>query len=139
MVDSKSKTSLIRHNIIQKINITLEDYNNIILLLCTRMILFSSFVIYFFCICHSGSFPIIVEKFFKINIILCRHYCIGLVPTGKIFHIGSKCIIGLHNILVCILLLEVTVFCSCNTGSTITLYTVNVFLARDLLRFLFLE
>ena len=33
--------------------------NNIILVLCTRIILLPSFVVYFFCICHSGSFPII--------------------------------------------------------------------------------
>ena len=33
--------------------------NNIILVLRTRIILLSSFVIYFFCICHSGRFPII--------------------------------------------------------------------------------
>ena len=32
--------------------------NNIILVLRTRIILSSSFVIYFFCICHSGRFPI---------------------------------------------------------------------------------
>ena len=31
---------------------------NIILVLHTRIILFSSFVRYIFCICHSGSFPI---------------------------------------------------------------------------------
>ena len=28
-------------------------------MLCTRIILLSSFVTYFFCICHSGSFPIL--------------------------------------------------------------------------------
>ena len=33
--------------------------NNVILVLRTRIILLSSFVIYFFCICHSGRFPII--------------------------------------------------------------------------------
>ena len=33
--------------------------NNIILVLRTRIILLSSFVIYFFRICHSGCFPII--------------------------------------------------------------------------------
>ena len=33
--------------------------NNIILVLRTRIILLSSFVIYVFCICHSGRFPII--------------------------------------------------------------------------------
>ena len=35
--------------------------NNIILVLRTRVILLSSFVIYFFCICHWGSFPIIIQ------------------------------------------------------------------------------
>ena len=34
--------------------------SNKILLLCTRIILLSSFVTYFFCICHSGSFPIVL-------------------------------------------------------------------------------
>ena len=34
--------------------------NNIILVLRTRIILLSSFVIYFFCICHSGRFPILL-------------------------------------------------------------------------------
>ena len=38
--------------------------NNIILVLRTRIILLSSFVIYFFCICHSGRFPIISANFF---------------------------------------------------------------------------
>ena len=33
--------------------------NNIILVLRTRIILLSSFVIYFFCMCHSGRFPIV--------------------------------------------------------------------------------
>ena len=36
--------------------------NNIILVLCTRIILLSSFVIYFFRICHSGCFPIILVR-----------------------------------------------------------------------------
>ena len=36
--------------------------NNIILVLRTRIILLSSFVIYFFCICHSGCFPIIPSQ-----------------------------------------------------------------------------
>ena len=40
-------------------NISLMKINNIILVLRTRIILLSSFVIYFFCICHSGRFPII--------------------------------------------------------------------------------
>ena len=56
MVDNKSKTSLIRQ--IQKKNISLMKINNIILVLRTRIILLSSFVIYFFRICHSGCFPI---------------------------------------------------------------------------------
>ena len=33
--------------------------NNIILVLRTRIILPSSFAIYFFCICNSGIFPIV--------------------------------------------------------------------------------
>ena len=33
--------------------------NDIILVLRTRIILLSPFVIYFFCICHSGCFPIV--------------------------------------------------------------------------------
>ena len=36
--------------------------NNIILVLRTRIILLSSFVIYFFCICHSGRFPIVLPS-----------------------------------------------------------------------------
>ena len=36
--------------------------NIIILVLRTRIILLSSFVIYFFCICHSGSFPILSQE-----------------------------------------------------------------------------
>ena len=40
-------------------NISLMKINNIILVLRTRIILLSSFVIYFFCIRHSGRFPII--------------------------------------------------------------------------------
>ena len=38
--------------------------NNIILVLRTHIILLSSFVIYFFCICHSGRFPIISVTIF---------------------------------------------------------------------------
>ena len=56
MVDNKSKTSLIR--LIQK-NISLMKINNIILMLRTCIILSSSFVTYFFCKFHSGSFPIV--------------------------------------------------------------------------------
>ena len=48
MVDNKSKTSLIRHT--QK-NTSLMTSNNIILVLCSLIIL-SSLVICFFCICH---------------------------------------------------------------------------------------
>ena len=51
MVDNKSKTSLIGH---MRKNISLMKINNIIMLLRTCIIL-SSFVIYFFCICLSGS------------------------------------------------------------------------------------
>ena len=57
MVDNKSKTSLIGH--IQK-NISLIKIHNIINMLHTRIILLSSSVIYLFCKCHSGSFPIIL-------------------------------------------------------------------------------
>ena len=53
MVDNKSKTSLISH--IQK-NISFVKINNIILVLRTRVILLSSFMIYFFCMCHSEVF-----------------------------------------------------------------------------------
>ena len=59
MVNNKSETSLIRH--IQKKYITLMKIKNIILMLRTHIILLSSFMIYFFCICHSGSFPILVS------------------------------------------------------------------------------
>ena len=53
-MDNKSKTSLIRN--IQK-NISLMKMNN------TRArILLSSFVINYFCIYHSGSFPIVFTK-----------------------------------------------------------------------------
>ena len=41
-------------------NISLMKIKNIILMLCTHIILFSSFVIYFFCMCHLESFPIIL-------------------------------------------------------------------------------
>ena len=56
MVDNNSKTSFIRH--IQK-NVSLMKINATILVLCTHTILVSSFVTYFFCICHSGSIPIV--------------------------------------------------------------------------------
>ena len=42
-------------------NISLMKINNIILVLHTRIILLSSFVIYSFCICHSGRFPILLS------------------------------------------------------------------------------
>ena len=61
MVAIKSKTSLIRY--IQKKYISLMKINYIMLVLQTCIILSSSFVIYiFFCICHSGSFPIINKQ-----------------------------------------------------------------------------
>ena len=75
MVDNKTKTSLIRHK--QKNNISLMKINYIILVLHTHIILLSSFMIYFFCICHSGSFPIVlIEKdlgylHYKMNVIAC--------------------------------------------------------------------
>ena len=43
-------------------NISLMKINNIILVLRTRIILLSSFVIYFFCKCHSGRFPIVIGE-----------------------------------------------------------------------------
>ena len=55
-MDNKSKNSLMGY--LQK-NISLMKINNIILVLRTRIILLSSFMIYFFYVCHSGSFPII--------------------------------------------------------------------------------
>ena len=52
-------------------NISLMKINNIILVLRTRIILLSSFVIYFFCICHSGRFPIIyINNYCKKSIYL---------------------------------------------------------------------
>ena len=57
MVDNKSKTCLIRH--LQK-NKSLMKINNIILMLRTRIILSSLFVLYFYCICHSGSFSVVL-------------------------------------------------------------------------------
>ena len=72
MVDNKSKTSLIRH--IQK-NISLTKINNIILVLRTRIILLSSFVIYFFCICHSGRFPIMISSPSTYNQCLMSSFC----------------------------------------------------------------
>ena len=48
----------IPHYIYTEKNISLMKINNLILLLCTRIILSSSFVAYFLCICHYGSFPI---------------------------------------------------------------------------------
>ena len=61
MVDNKSKTSLIRH--IEKKYISHEDkqYN-------TRD-MHTSFVIYCFCICHLGSFPIVVIATFHTDIV----------------------------------------------------------------------
>ena len=41
-------------------NISLMKINNIMLVLRTCIILLTLFVIYFFCICHSGSFPTIL-------------------------------------------------------------------------------
>ena len=42
---------------IHRKNISLLKINNILLALRTCIILLSLFVIYFFCICHSESFP----------------------------------------------------------------------------------
>ena len=49
-------------------NISLMKIKNIILVLRTRIILLSSFVIYFFCICHSGRFPIVSSIIHKKNL-----------------------------------------------------------------------
>ena len=68
MVDNKSKTSLMRH--MQK-NMSLMKINNIILVLCARVILLSSFEIYFFCICHSGRFRIIYKTY--VDCIVCLY------------------------------------------------------------------
>ena len=43
--------------------------NNIILVLHTGTIILSSFVIYFLCICHLGSFPIVVIATFHTDIV----------------------------------------------------------------------
>ena len=66
MVDNKSKTSFIRH--IQK-KISLMKINNIILVLRSGIIIISSFMIYFFCICHTGSFAIVVIASFHTDIV----------------------------------------------------------------------
>ena len=58
MADNKSKNTSLD---IYRKNISLIKLNNIILVLCTHMILLSSFVIYLFCICHNlGSVPIVL-------------------------------------------------------------------------------
>ena len=72
MVDIKTKHPSLE---ISRKHISLMRINNIILELLTRIILLSSFVIYFFCIHHLGGFLIIYspnflrkdhhEKFFK--------------------------------------------------------------------------
>ena len=61
-------------------NISLMKINNIILVLRTRIILLSSFVIYFFCIRHSGRFPIIFarKRCTKIRYI-CLHFELYIV------------------------------------------------------------
>ena len=43
------------------------NIKNIILMLRTGIILLSSFVIYFFCICHSASFPIMHARWVYIS------------------------------------------------------------------------
>ena len=68
MVDNKSKTPLIRH-----------------IVLHTRIILLSSFVIYFFCIRHSGRFPI-VDKLSLLGIL----YGIGKDTTKDYLHQGTE-------------------------------------------------
>ena len=52
-------------------NISLMKINNIILVLRTRIILLSSFVIYFFCICHSGRFPINLLMYWSLASVSC--------------------------------------------------------------------
>ena len=69
MVDNKSKTSL---SDIYRKSISLMKINNIILVLLTGILL-SSFLIYFFCICHSGSFPIEVIATFHTDIVTHTH------------------------------------------------------------------
>ena len=59
-------------------NISIMKINNIIFVLCTRIIL-SSFVIYIFCICHSGGFPIVYVKF---NVVIEFWGMITLGPTS---------------------------------------------------------
>ena len=55
-------------------NISLMKINNIILVLRTRIILLSSFVIYFFCICHSGRFPILFTLSSTCDVKACIFY-----------------------------------------------------------------
>ena len=69
MVDNISKTS--SRQMYAEINISLMKTNNVILVLCTCIILLSSFVRYFFCICHLGSFRIVEMATFHTDIV--RH------------------------------------------------------------------
>ena len=78
MVANKSETSPIR--LIQK-NISLMKINNITLMLRTRIML-SSFVIYFFCICHSGSFPIIYTYSMSISTAVYEGPSDGFINLG---------------------------------------------------------
>ena len=55
MVDNKVRHPLLD---IYRKNVSLMKINNTKLMLCTRITLLFSFVIYVFCICHSGKFPI---------------------------------------------------------------------------------
>ena len=85
MVDNKSKTSIIGH--IQK-NISLMKINNIILVLCTCIILLSSFVIYCFCICYLGSFSMVChwssEAGSKDNFLVCFTFISSVVYTRPV-------------------------------------------------------
>ena len=77
--------------------------NNIILVLHTRTILSSSFVIYLFFICHSGSFPILLSLYYTETV--CSN--IPCVPSQEKYNlkvgigmsIQTTFLIILHNIL----------------------------------------
>ena len=80
---------------IYKKNISLKKINNIIRLLHTSTILLSSFVIYFFCICNLGCFPILlnflltaIEILISDNFV-CLPHCLPVCICRNLY-IGSR-------------------------------------------------
>ena len=74
--------------------------NNIILVLCTCIILSSSFVIYFFHICHSESFPIVIKyKISMTNIVAT--FCHLLTRIHQVMKIITEILIIIKQHVTC--------------------------------------